>query len=122
MSFLVPEHIVDTVNADPQEWNCERIVDIRGTDGLAGHLSLVEFTSPAPSVTLVTSTTNRSPVNKLYIFRFPILEGRLLKVSEDLRRCTCIVFILCSTSMSNRERGTYNTRDRERICGASTCD
>ena len=58
----MPEQIVETVNAIPQEWIFEGIVDISvAPTEYVTPLPVVEFTTPAPSVTLVTPSEPLSP-------------------------------------------------------------
>ena len=59
----MPEHIVETVNAIPQEWISELTVDIPvAPTEYVTPLLLVEFTTPAPSVTHVTPSAQLSPL------------------------------------------------------------
>ena len=89
----MPEQIVEIVNAIPQEWISERIVDISvAPTEYVTPLLVAEFTAPAPSVTHVTPSEQFSPLLQ------ETVEVVQVKPHERLLQRTDVLAIEHSTS------------------------
>ena len=87
----MPEQIVETVNAIPQEWISERIVDIPVAPAeYVTPLPVVEFTAPAPSVTHVTPSEQFSP--------FPQETAEVVQVMPHEHFYSALMFSRLSTT------------------------